>query len=48
MYNWLKLAKILFKFYRKELKATEGDVTIISFLLNLGRFLAYETPDYKI
>ena len=48
MYNWLKLAKILSKFYRKELKAMEGDVTVISFPLTLGRFLAYETPDYKI
>ena len=48
MYNWLKLAKILSKFYRKELKAMEGDVTVIFFPLTLGRFLAYETPDYKI
>ena len=48
MYNWLQLAKILSKFYRKKLKAAEGEATIISFPLNLGRFLAYELPDRKI
>ena len=45
MYNWLQLAKILFKFYRKELKAADGDSTMISLPLTLGRFLAYELPD---
>ena len=45
MYNWLQLAKILSKFYRKELKAEEGDATIIFFPLTLGLFLAYEHPD---
>ena len=39
MCNWLQLAKILSKFYRKELKAAEGDAIIISFPLTLGRFL---------
>ena len=48
MYNWLQLAKILSKFYRKELKAAEGDATIISYPLTLGRFLAYELPGQKI
>ena len=48
MYNWLQLAKILSKFYRKKLKAAEGEATIISSPLNLGRFLAYELPDRKI
>ena len=48
MYNWLQLAKILSKFYRKELKAAEGDATIISLPLNLGRFLTYELPDQKL
>ena len=46
MYNRLQLAKILSKFYRKELKAAEGDATIISLPLTLGRFLAYEPPDH--
>ena len=48
MYNWLQLTKILSKFYRKELKAAEGDAAIISFPLTLGRFLTYELPDQKI
>ena len=39
MYNWLQLAKILFKLYRKEIKIVEGDATII---------LTYELPDQKI
>ena len=47
MYNGLQIAKILSKFYRKELKQEEGDVTIILFPLTLGRFLAYEVPDYE-
>ena len=47
MCNWLQLAKIFSKFYRKELKAAEGDAIIISFPLTLGRFLAYELPDQK-
>ena len=45
MYNWLQLAMILSKFYRKELKAAKEDATIIYFPLTLGRFLAYELPD---
>ena len=48
MCNWLQLAKILSKFYRKELKAVEGDATTTSFPLTVGRFLAYEIPDQKI
>ena len=48
MYNLLQLAKILSKFYRKELKAVEGDATIISFPLDLSRFLAYELPDQEM
>ena len=48
MYNWLQLAKILFKFYRKELKAAEGDATTIFIPLTLGRCLVYELPDQKI
>ena len=48
MYNWLQQAKILSKFYKKERKAAEGDVTMISLPLTLGRFLAYELPDQKI
>ena len=48
MYKWLQLAKILSKFYRKELKVADGDATIISFPFTLGRFLAYEFPDQKI
>ena len=40
MYNWLQLAKILSKFYRKKLKAADGDSTIIPLPLTLGRFLA--------
>ena len=47
MYNWLQLAKILSKFYRKEFKAAEGDATIISFPLTLGRFLEYEHSEKK-
>ena len=39
MYNWLELAKILFKFYKKEPKIVEGDAIII---------LIYELPDQKI
>ena len=46
MYNTLQLAKILFKFYRKELKAAEGDATITSLPFALSRFLAYEPPDH--
>ena len=30
-----------------ELKAAEGDATIISLSLPLGKFLAYELPDQK-
>ena len=48
MYNWLQQAKILSKFYRKEREAAEGDTTMISLPLTLGRFLAYELPDQKI
>ena len=48
MYNWLQLAKILSRLYRKELKAAKGDATIIFFRLTLGRFLAYKLPDQKI
>ena len=48
MYNWLQLAKILSKFYRKELKTAEGDAITISFPLILGRFLTHEIPDQKI
>ena len=47
MYNWLQLAKILSKFYRKELKTAEGDAITISFPLTLGSFLACEIPDQK-
>ena len=48
MYNWLQLAKILSKFYRKEIKTAERDTTIISFPLAMGRVLTYELPDQKI
>ena len=48
MYNWLQMSKILSKFHRKELKAAEGDATIIFFPLTFGRFLAFELPDQKI
>ena len=48
MYNWLQISKILSKFHRKELKAAEGDATIIFFPLTFGRFLAFELPDQKI
>ena len=47
MYNWLQQAKILSKFYRKELEAADGSATMISFPLTLGRFLADELPDQK-
>ena len=48
MYNRQHLAKILSKFYGKDLKAGKRDTTIIFFLLPLGRFLAYELLDQKI
>ena len=48
MCNWLQQAKILSKFYRKEREAAEGDATMISLPLTLGRFLTYEFPDQKI
>ena len=48
MYKWLHLAKILSKFYRRELKAAEGDAAKILLRLTLGRFLAYELLDQKI
>ena len=48
MYNWLQLAKILSKFYRKEFKAAEGDATTIFIPLTLARCLVYELPDQKI
>ena len=48
MYNWLQQAKVLSKFYTKEREAAEGDATMISLPLTLGRFLTYEFPDLKI
>ena len=50
IYNWLQLAKILSKFYKKKLKAEEGDATIISFLLALGRFwhVNFQTQKFSI
>ena len=49
MYNWLQLAKILSKFYRKELKAAEGDATIISLpMLWAGSwYMNFQTKKYS-
>ena len=48
MYNWLRQAKILSKFYRNERKAAEGDAIMISLPLTLGKFLAFKLPDQKM
>ena len=48
IHNWLQQSKILSKFYRKEPKSAEGDATMISLPLTLGRLLVYELPDQKI
>ena len=49
VYNWLQLAKILSKFYRKELRAAEKDATMSFQWLWAGYwYMHYQTKKYDI